>query len=75
MDLLTIFGSADSLAIIKGMFLVGMALYIVFAFIIVKQISHMTKTLQVGFESPVRALGWIHFFASIILFIFASLYL
>lgn len=75
MDLNTIFSSSDALSILRIMFLVGMVLYIIFAFVVVKQITHMTKTLRVGFESPIKLLGILHFMAAVGLFILGLFYL
>ncbi len=35
--------------------------YIIFAFVIVKQVGKMTETLEVGLEGLVRALAIMHF--------------
>jgi hypothetical protein len=39
--------------------------YIVFAFVIVKQVNKMTETLEVGLEGLIRALAIIHLLFSI----------
>lgn len=75
MDINSLFGSAGTWEIVKIMFLFGMFLYIVFAFVVLRQITHMTKTLRMGFESPIKLLGIIHFAFAILLFIFATIYL
>lgn len=65
----------DIWSIVKIMFMVGMLLYCVFAFVVIRQVGHMTKILEVGFETPLRFLAVVHFIASIALFVFAYLYL
>lgn len=65
----------DVWGIVKIMFLIGMVVYILFALIVIRQITHMTKTLKVGFEAPLKLLGIIHFIAAIGIFIFALLVL
>lgn len=65
----------DLWAVIKIMFLVGMLLYLVFGYIVIRQAGHMTKTLQVGFETPIRFFAWVHFFASVFLFALALVFL
>jgi len=40
-------------------------IYIVFAFVIVKQVGKMTETLEVGFEAPLRFLALLHFVLSV----------
>lgn len=59
----------DLWLIVKGMFVFGMVLYVVFASVVVRQVEHMTKTLQVGFELPIRVLAIFHALASIFLLI------
>lgn len=61
--------------VVKIMFLIGMFLYLVFGFVVIRQVGHMTKTLKVGFETPIRLLALVHFIASICLFIFSIIYL
>lgn len=46
-------------------------LYFVFAFIVNKQVSLMTKTLEVGFESVLKAIALLHILASVAIFIYA----
>lgn len=67
--------SLDLWFVVKIMFMVGMALYCIFAFVITRQVGHMTKTLEVGFETPIRLLAIVHFIAAIALFVFALMYL
>ncbi len=57
--------------VVKIMFLIGMGLYLIFAFVIIRQTHHMTNTLQVGFETPIRLFAWLHLFAAIGLLLFA----
>lgn len=67
--------SFDLWVTVKLMFLVGMFLYCIFAFVVTRQVGHMTKTLEVGFEAPLRLLAVIHFIAAVGLLVFAFLYL
>lgn len=60
---------------VKIMFIIGMILYLIFGLVIIRQVGHMTKTLKVGFETPIRLLAWVHFFAAVGLFVFSLLYL
>lgn len=55
--------------IVKIFFLVGLLVYLVFAFVVLRQINIMNETLDVGFEVPVRILGYVHFFFVIALII------
>jgi len=45
--------------------LVGLTVYIIFAIVVVRQVNHMTNTLEVGFETPVRLAAWMHLFFAI----------
>ncbi len=67
--------SLDLWFVVKIMFMIGMALYCIFAFVVTRQVGHMTKTLEVGFETPIRLLAIVHLIASLALFAFALLYL
>lgn len=49
------------LLIIKIFALFGMSVYSIFALVVVKQVNHMTDTLEVGFETPLRIIAFAHF--------------
>ena len=59
----------------KLMTLVGLGIYIVFAFIIVRQEQLMSKTLEAASERIISILTWLHLGASVIVFILALLIL
>lgn len=44
----------------KALTLAVIALYDVFAVVVVKQVNHMTDTLEVGFEGVIRLVAWLH---------------
>ena len=71
MNLPSLVGGSDTWSIIKIMFLVGMLLYLFFAYIVLRQITHMSKTLKVGFEGPITVLGIVHLVCAIGIFILA----
>lgn len=50
----------DFATIIKVFVVFGLALYVIFALVVVRQVQLMTDTLEVGFESQVRLLALIH---------------
>jgi hypothetical protein len=58
-DFFTEFDSTTAL-MVKILFLIGLAFYIIFALVVVRQVNHMTDTLEVGFETPVRLLALLH---------------
>jgi hypothetical protein len=57
--------SNDIWFVVKIMVIVGLSLYCVFAFVIVRQVTHMIATLEVGFETPIRIFTFLHFFAAL----------
>lgn len=59
------------LLLIKGAILLFLAIYIVFASIVIRQVRVMTDTLQVGFEKPIKTLVFVHFAFAVGLFIFS----
>lgn len=67
--------SADIWIVAKVFFLVGLSLYNVFAFVIVRQVDQMTKTLEVGFEAPLKIFAFLHLFAALALTLLALMVL
>ncbi len=64
-------GSINILPIVEIFIIIGLLVYIVFAFVVVKQIQLMTNTIEVGFEFPVKLLGIANLIFAILVFIFA----
>lgn len=60
---------------VKAAVLFGILVYIVFAFVLVRQVNLMTDTLELGHENFIKALSKVHFIISIVLFVFALLIL
>lgn len=61
--------------IVKIMFLVGLGVYVLFSFVVVRQVQLMTDTLEVGFETPIRLLAIVHLLVAVGVFILALLIL
>ncbi len=61
--------------VVKVLFLFAIAIYIVFAFVIVRQVGLMTKTLEIGFEIPIKLIAWGHLFFAIGTFVLAVIIL
>ena len=59
----------------KLMMLVGLGIYIVFAFIIVRQEQLMSKTLEAASERIISTLTWLHLGAAVVVFMLALLIL
>ena len=74
MEVLPVVG-IDIWFIAKGLFLVMLLIYVVFAIVVVRQVGLMTKTLEVGFEIPIKLLAWGHLFFAIGTFVLALLIL
>jgi hypothetical protein len=65
----------DFWLIIKIAALVLLGMYLVFAWVIVRQVRLMTDTLQLGFEGPTKLLAYIHMIFAIFVFLAALLLL
>jgi len=61
--------------IAKIMVLFALILYIVFAFVIVKQSRIMTETLELGFENVIKTIAFAHMLFSIGTFVLALIIL
>lgn len=57
--------------VVKVFFLLGIALYIAFAAVVVKQIQLMIEAVEAPFTGPLRIIGWTHLFLAIAVFLLA----
>lgn len=71
---LPVIGSGLDLVLKLGVS-VGFMFYIVFAFVIVKQVNKMTDTLSVGLEGLLRFVAYVHLVFAIAAFAFAFIIL
>lgn len=55
----------------KVFILLFLAIYIVFALVVIRQIKLMMHTLDIGFNLPIRFLGWAHFLFAVGIFLIA----
>jgi hypothetical protein len=55
---------------LKVVVLVFLVVYLIFSVVLIRQVRLMTATLEVGFEKPVIALAFFHFFFAIGVFLF-----
>ena len=46
--------------LVKILALILIGMYLIFSFVVVRQVKLMTDTLQLGFEGTVRLLAWAH---------------
>ena len=56
---------------LKGLFLLGFGVYIVFAFAIIRQTALMTRSVQTGLNSSLRLFSIFHFIVATILWVIA----
>ncbi len=61
--------------IVKAFMILALALYVVFALVVIRQVRLMTDTLEVGFEVFVRMLAVGHFIFSIVVLVLALIIL
>lgn len=47
--------------IVKWFLVFAELIYLVFAFVVVKQVRVMIETLEIGFSFPVRLISYLHF--------------
>lgn len=66
-----IIGGPVLLIVFKLLFLSGIALYIVFAFMVVRQVQLMTQTVAIPFDPILRLIAWVHLFLAIGVFLLA----
>ncbi len=64
-------GSFNTWIIIKALALVLLAMYLIFAFVITRQVKLMTSTLQLGFESLAKTLSFLHLVFAVLVFVTA----
>jgi hypothetical protein len=58
------------LGLVKLLFIVGGVLYFAFAFVVIRQIKIMKKTLITPLEIEVTMLGWVHLGLTVGLFLY-----
>ncbi len=68
-------GSIDPWVLIKIPVVMLLALYLVFAFVVVRQTRIMTNTLEIGLEVPIKILSYLHFLFALFLLLFALIVL
>lgn len=62
-------------SILKILIIIFLAIYIVFSLVLIKQVSMMTTTLEIGFEKQLKFLSYIHALFAIAVFVFGILIL
>ena len=64
-------GGFNTWILIKALALVILGMYLVFAFVITRQVKLMTSTLKLGFEAPARILSYLHLAFAVLVFLAA----
>lgn len=62
-------------SIIKIFILIFLGIYVVFSLVIIKQISLMATTIEIGFEKQLKLLGYLHFLFAVGVLIFGFIIL
>lgn len=62
------FTSITVWVVVKIAILILLSLYLVFALVVIRQVRLMTSTLQLGFETPVTVLSFLHLAFSVLVF-------
>ncbi len=61
--------------VVKIFFVVGIAIYLIFSLVVVKQVALMTSTVNMGFEFPVKILAYLHLIFAIVVLLLALIIL
>lgn len=59
------------LAIGKVFALIGLAIYIIFALVVIRQVGLMTKTIEVSFGKFIKLISWAHLIFAVFVFLTA----
>lgn len=70
MEVIPILGISVWFAV-KMFVLLFLAIYIVFALVVIRQIALMSGTLDMGLNLPIRFIGWGHFLFAVGVFVIA----
>ncbi len=58
-------------SIIKIAVIIFTLMYIIFSFVVIRQVKLMTDTLELGHENTIKAMAVAHFAFAVVVFIFA----
>lgn len=61
--------SFDVWSLVKLFFLFGILIYIVFALVVVRQVSLMTSTVEAPLSASLRVLSWAHLAFAVFVFL------
>jgi hypothetical protein len=63
--------SASAWGIVKIAVIIGLVIYAIFAFVVLKQVNLMIETLEIDFEKPIKSVAMAHFIYALFVLIFA----
>jgi hypothetical protein len=63
--------SFNTWVLIKALALVIIGMYLIFAFVVTRQVNLMTKTLHLGFDGPAKFLAYFHLAFAVLVFLAA----
>lgn len=55
----------------KVLVLIALAIYLVFAFVVVRQVSMMIKVISGSIDLPLKILAWLHFIFAVLVILLA----
>jgi len=61
--------------IAKIFVLIGLLLYLAFALVVLRQVQLMIETVEVGFETPIKFLAYVHLAFAVLVLILALIIL
>lgn len=61
--------------VVKIFFVIGIAVYLIFSLVVIKQVNLMTATVSMGFEFPIKILAYLHLIFAIVVLLLALIIL
>lgn len=62
-------------SVVKVFVLIALGLYLVFAFMVIREVDLMNRTLQGVFNLPIKIIAWIHLIFAVFVFLLALIIL
>lgn len=69
--LINIIASFSIFWVVKFLFLIGLLIYIAFAVIVIRQVELMARTVNGGYEAPLKLIAFIHLISAVATFLLA----
>jgi len=65
----------DTWILIKTLAMILLGMYLIFAFVVTRQVNLMIKTLNLGLNTPIRVLAYLHAAFAVLVFLTALIIL